>query len=318
MKNNNVVIGKEQRHSGSSRGDTTRDSLVPSLRDDVMNLCSRDRTVGSSGLAATARMIASRLEKEASIAHKDLHATFSREAWPYGITRLENLYFSIGQDKPELPLVIIGAHYDAVSGSPGADDNASSVAVLLELAHFLTSASATLPVRVDLAFWGGEEAPVFASCNMGSHRHAASSRKRGEIPVLVMVLEMLGFYTGIQEVRSVRCRLDDGSAITAILPECGDFLLTAGSLPDTISARLSESLKDNGVSTCNLGAVTYLHSICDAMNWLDYPVALITDTGMLRGYTYHTPDDRPELLDYGVMAKIVRALASFLAVPKED
>jgi len=54
------------------------------------------------------------------------------------------------------------------------------------------------------------------------------------------------------------------------------------------------------------------------MNWLEYPVALITDTGMLRGSTYHTPDDRPELLDYEVMAKIVRALASFLAMPKED
>jgi len=318
VKNENSTIGKEQECGDSSRGEPIHDPLAQCLLDDVRSLCSRNRAVGSEGLAATCRMIASRLEKEASNAPKVLHATFSREAWPYGMTQLENLYFSIGHDKPELPLVIIGAHYDAVSGSPGADDNASSAAVLLELAHFLASTSATLPVRVDLAFWGGEEAPVFASCNMGSHRHAASSRKRGESPVLVMVLEMLGFYTGIQEVRSVRCRLDDGSAITAILPECGDFLLTTGSLPDTISARLSESLRDNGVTTCNLGAVTYLHSICDAMNWLEYPVALITDTGMLRGSTYHTPDDRPELLDYEVMAKIVRALASFLAMPKED
>ena len=89
-------------------------------------------------------------------------------------------------------ILLIGAHYDTVRGSPGADDNASGVAGLLELSRAFADLEPGLTVRF-VAFTN-EEAPFFRSGQQGSAVHAKAARARGERIALMISLEMLGFY----------------------------------------------------------------------------------------------------------------------------
>ncbi|MDI6739736.1 MAG: M28 family peptidase, partial [Candidatus Edwardsbacteria bacterium] len=92
----------------------------------------------------------------------------------------------------DAPRIIIGSHYDVCGDQPGADDNASGVAGLLELARLLSKD--TLKYRIDLVAYTLEEPPFFRSNGMGSYIHA-KSRYDQKIPVKGMIcLEMIGYY----------------------------------------------------------------------------------------------------------------------------
>lgn len=91
------------------------------------------------------------------------------------------------------PLVVVGAHYDSAPGTPGANDNASGVAVLLELAGRLAAKPTAGAVR--LVFFANEEPPYFQQPGMGSRFHAARSKARGDPIVAMLSLETLGYYT---------------------------------------------------------------------------------------------------------------------------
>ncbi len=96
-----------------------------------------------------------------------------------------------GRDRSDA-ILLIGAHYDTVRGSPGADDNASGVAGLLELSRAFAALEPALTVRF-IAFTN-EEAPFFLSGQQGSAVHAKAARARGERIALMVSLEMLGIY----------------------------------------------------------------------------------------------------------------------------
>ena len=114
---------------------------------------------------------------------------------------------------------MLGAHYDSVAGSPGANDNATGVAAVLELARFLAGKRLTRSVHV-VAFVN-EESPFFGTVDMGSRRYARRARAQGNNIIAMVSLEMLGYYTDVPGSQcyplglrifypNSRCLRDDG------------------------------------------------------------------------------------------------------------
>jgi peptidase M28-like protein len=196
-------------------------------------------------------------------------------------------------------VLILGAHYDTVPGSPGADDNASAVAVLLEIARDIQPASLAMTVRF-IAFTLEESGYI------GSSRYVASLKKRKENVVGMISLEMVGFTGPKQDYPSY---LDP-----KYYPNVGDFIALVGnersqkllesvsrSFKTHISELPLESLKVPGNGEKMEEVRLSDHSVFwDA----GYAALLVTDTSFLRNPNYHLPSDRTETLDFEFMQKV--------------
>lgn len=200
----------------------------------------------------------------------------------------------------EGPLIVVGAHYDAFGELPGADDNASGVAGLLELARLLSLVDTG--ARVELVAYSTEEPPYFGSEDMGSAHHAQSLAARGATPRAVLVLEMIGYFTERQP--------SPLPLVGLLYPSEGDFILVAGRWADraliTDVKRGFRSGTDLRVSSyCGPSAIGT--DLSDHRNYWGkgYSAVMITDTAFIRNPNYHTPRDLPETLDYASMAQVV-------------
>lgn len=199
--------------------------------------------------------------------------------------------------------VIIGAHYDTHRNTPGADDNASGVAVLLELARRLQGKSFERPIS--LVFFTNEEKPYHRPPHRGSFRYAHRLKSQA-VPVRVMVsLEMLGYYThkpNSQHYLSV--------PLSYMLPKTGHFLAFVGKfeqrplLRDGIRYfRKKRAFPSYGMALP--GQIPQLRRSDHGPFWaLGYPAFMLTDTANFRNPNYHRQTDTPDTLDYEAMARI--------------
>jgi len=217
------------------------------------------------------------------------------------------------------PRVVIGAHYDTCGPLPGADDNASGVAGVLELARALGRRPPT--GRVDLVAWPNEEPPYFRTAQMGSAVHARALRD-ANIDVRAMIsVEMIGDFSdeeGSQKYPS--------SLLKLFYPTKGNFIAIISGFGRLHGGGLVRPVKRamRGASSLpvrSLSGPRFLPGIdfSDHRSFWDagYPALMVTDTAFYRNERYHTPDDTPERLDYARMAQVVdgleaaaRALAS--------
>ncbi len=204
--------------------------------------------------------------------------------------------------------IVVGAHYDAYDELPGADDNASGVAGLIELAQLLDGAELSIPV--ELVAYSLEEPPFFRTENMGSAVHARSLREQG-VEVRAMVsLEMIGYFS--DEPGSQHFPL---SILKFIYPTEGNWLGIVGDMGSGGDVRrMKKALRS--------AARLPVHSInappklvvgvdwSDHLNYRDngYPGVMLTDTAHLRNRNYHTADDTADRLDYERMARVVEAV----------
>jgi Zn-dependent M28 family amino/carboxypeptidase len=235
------------------------------------------------------------------------------ELQDYGIDqgRFRNVIGLRPGSDPEAGAIVIGAHYDTVAGTPGANDNASGVAVLLELAR-------TLPdVRPERAHYfvafSTEEPPFFDTDDMGSYRFARQLKSDGVEVVLMISLDLVGYYSderGSQRFPSPLFRL--------LYPGRADFIAVVGDARSGPSiARVKRGMRAAGklpVHSFRAPRGTGLVHLSDhvAFRRLGLPGVQVTDTAFMRYPAYHHPDDRPERLDYGRMAELVRALHGVL------
>ncbi|MDI5985507.1 M20/M25/M40 family metallo-hydrolase [Halomonas sp. M4R5S39] len=203
--------------------------------------------------------------------------------------------------------LVIGAHYDTVRGTPGADDNASGVAVLLELARLLREAE--LDRSLHLVAFVNEEAPFFGSDAMGSLAYARAARARGDDIVGMISLEMLGYY--IDAPGSQR----HPPLLGHFYPDRGDFVAFVGNLGsrglvrDAVGAfREHAEMPSEG-----LAAPELIGDIRRSDHWafweMGYPAIMLTDTANFRNSDYHGPRDTHDRLDYETMARLTTALA---------
>ncbi|HEX9943167.1 MAG TPA: M28 family peptidase [Thermoanaerobaculia bacterium] len=203
--------------------------------------------------------------------------------------------------------IVVGAHYDAAGPFPGADDNASGIAGLIELAGLLGKSK--LPTRVELVAYTLEEPPWFASPAMGSAVHAASLKKRG-IPVRAMIsLEMIGYFSdapGSQQFPLPFLKL--------FYPSRGNFIAVVGKLGQGgLVRRVKKAMRRaSPLPVESISAPPSLPGVdfSDHRNYwaAGYQAVMITDTAFYRNLNYHTEDDTPETLDYGRMGMVVEGV----------
>ena len=214
-----------------------------------------------------------------------------------------------GKRNPD-EIIIVGAHYDSVVGSLGADDNASGVAGLLELARLISQEQIDKTIKF-IAFVN-EEPPFFQTANMGSRVYAKSARKRKENIIAMISLEMLGFYNKNKNSQTYPLFLG------LFYPDSADFI---GFVSNFGSASLLNKLKIAFNKHSQFPLETLIApSIITGVDWSDhssfwkygYKAIMVTDTSFYRYPYYHSPLDTYEKLDYESMSKVISGL--FIAI----
>ncbi|MCA9274558.1 MAG: M28 family peptidase [Phycisphaerales bacterium] len=216
-----------------------------------------------------------------------------------------------GTSRPD-EIIVIGAHYDAEVNTPGADDNASGVAAMLELARRFAGSPMDRTVR-----WVGytnEENSNSAGGLMGSFVSARNAQNRNEKIVAMMSLEMLGYYD--ETPGSQRYPFDQAMAarLGMDLPDTGDYIGVVGrfedrGLIDAIAASMRSSERANVVAAALPAMVSAIWRSDHGNYWLaGYNAVMITDTSEFRTPHYHMPSDTIDTLDFDRMAGVVDAL----------
>lgn len=203
--------------------------------------------------------------------------------------------------------MVVGAHYDTVFGSPGADDNASAVAALIELARLLKGHAPGRTLK--LVAFTNEEPPFFFWGEMGSQVYARAARRREENVRMMLALEMLGYY-----------RDEPGSQAYPPLfrhfhPDRGNFIAFVSNLRSRHAmrraARAFRGHSDFPLeTTATFGWIPGVAWSDHISFWReDYRAFMCTDTAFYRNPYYHSAQDTPEKLDYPRLAKLTEGLA---------
>ncbi len=226
----------------------------------------------------------------------------------------DNLFIDLPGADPALPEIVIGAHYDSFGDAPGANDNATGVAAMIELSRILRAAGMKRSLRF-VAFTN-EEPPEYRTYGMGS---VAYVREFGSRPTAMMLsLETIGYYVK-----------DPGSQqypwpMELLYPSVGDFVGFVGDLASRpLTREIIESFRR--VSNFPAGAVT-LPDWIEGMGWSDHwafwakgiPAVMVTDSAVFRYGYYHTRDDTMDKINFDDLARVVTALKGVLTDPGFD
>lgn len=236
--------------------------------------------------------------------------TVERQRYASEDVSVENLIVEIrGTTCPE-EIVVIGAHYDSVYGSPGADDNASGVAGMLALARRFAK---TKPARtLRFVAWVNEEPPHFQTGTMGSYVYARRCHERKERIVAALSLEMLGYYN------DERGSQQYPPPLSVIYPDTANFIGFAGNLGS--KALVTRCVTAFRGRTTFPAIAAVLPELIPQVGWSDqwsfwqfgWPALMVTDTALFRNPHYHTANDTPDKLDYERMAMVVDGLAGVI------
>jgi len=208
-------------------------------------------------------------------------------------------------------IVVIGAHYDSVIGTPGANDNGSGVAALLALARAFAPRRPDRTLRF-VAFVN-EEPPYFQTDRMGSRVYARGCRQRGETITAMLSLETIGYYSDAPESQKYP------APFGALYPSSGNFIGFVGNLRSAdLVRRVIETFRRNEPFPSEGGAFPEMVpgvGFSDQWSfWQEgYPGMMVTDTAMFRYPHYHEPEDTPDKIDYDRTARVVRGLEGVVA-----
>jgi Zn-dependent M28 family amino/carboxypeptidase len=222
----------------------------------------------------------------------------------------QNLEVEIrGTTRPE-EIVVVGAHYDSVQGSPGADDNASAAAALLALTQ---SPALQKPARtLRFVAFVNEEPPFFMTEQMGSLVYARRCRERNENIVTAFVIESVGNYSTVE--RSQKYPFPVGW----FYPSRGDFVAFVSRTKDSgLVRRCVKAFREHAQFPSEGGA---LPGALPGIGWSDhwafwqagYPALMVTDTATFRSPHYHTSNDTPDKLDYDRCARVIEGVAKVI------
>jgi len=207
-------------------------------------------------------------------------------------------------------IVIVGAHYDSVIGAPGANDNGSGVAAVLELARLLKDAKPARTLRCVL--FVNEEPPFDQTPAMGSRVYARRSRERGENIVAMFSLETIGYYSDAPGSQRYPF------PFSLFYPSTGNFVAFVSNLSSR--ALLHESLasfrRHAGLPSEGVAAPAFIPGV----DWSDHrsfweqgwPALMVTDTAPYRYPHYHSAGDTPDKVDYERLARVVTGLHRML------
>ncbi len=280
-------------------------NMAERLRDHVEALCRHPagrNHVEKDGLAGARDYIASRFEAAGY--------EVEYQTYPIGDDQFANIEVTRRGRSLADEIVVVGAHYDAVMGSPGANDNGSGVAALLELAARFSAAEPARTIRF-VAFVN-EEPPHFYYDTMGSAVYARTAAARRDRIVAMYSLETIGYFR--DEAGSQQYPFP----FNLFYPDRGNFVGFVG------------NLRSRGLVTRSLGAFraharfpsegVAAPAFIPGVDWSDhrsfwqhgYPALMITDTAPYRYPYYHSAQDTPDKVDYEKMVPLVRGLEAML------
>jgi Zn-dependent M28 family amino/carboxypeptidase len=284
---------------------TARQATIDNLRRHVDRLAGLigPRHVGKpKALAAAAGLVESEL--------RDAGYDVAREVYTASGANVANLIAELPGGRKHDEILILGAHYDTVAATPGADDNASAVAVLVEVARRMRGFRPKRTIR--FVSFPCEEPPHFHTGEMGSQIHARNCRERNERVVGMLCLEMVGFYSTLPGSQQIPDSLPRWTR--TFLPRRGDFLAAVGNLR---SWRLLWQFRRGfkratRMPLLSLALPERIHEIrlSDNSSFWDqgFPALMLTDTSFLRNPHYHLATDTPDTLDYERMADVVEGV----------
>ena len=219
----------------------------------------------------------------------------------------KNVIASFAEQKGER--VIVGAHYDVCGDQPGADDNASAVAGLLETARMVNEKKPNLKQQIDFVAYTLEEPPYFASSNMGSAIHAKYLHDN-KIGVKAMICyEMIGYFSDKPNSQQF-----PSPELAKIYPHTGNFIIVVGKTGQEkftqAVKKLMQSQASIDVQTINLPQEYGLAGLSDHRNYwkYGYDAVMINDTSFLRNPHYHQTSDTIDTLDFDKMAEVVKGV----------
>jgi Zn-dependent M28 family amino/carboxypeptidase len=237
--------------------------------------------------------------------------TVSAQRFEQASNEVRNIEVEVRGGARASEIVIVGAHYDSVIGSPGANDNGSGVAAMLELARMFRGARPARTLRF-VAFVD-EEPPFYRSEQMGSRHYARRSKARGENIVAMFSLETIGWYSDARGSQRYPFPL------SFFYPSTGNFIAFVSNLASRpllheaiASFRRHAEFPSEGVA-----APAFIPGVDWSDHWSfwkeGYPAVMVTDTAPFRYPYYHTAQDTPDKVDYERLARVTRGLYNMLA-----
>jgi Zn-dependent M28 family amino/carboxypeptidase len=233
-------------------------------------------------------------------------ATPEEQKWLAEGKEYKNIIASFNREKSKR--LIVGAHYDVCGNQPGADDNASAVAGLLETARLVFEQQPSIDYRIDFVAYCLEEPPFFATKSMGSYIHAKSLHDGGVDVIGMICYEMIGYFSDAPDSQSFPSPL-----LATLYPSTGNFIIVVGieKYKDFTEKFYSLMQKDAGINVQVIsfpaGFGSEYASLSDQRNYwaFNYPALMINDTSFLRNPNYHLPSDTIDTLDFQKMAEVV-------------
>jgi Iap family predicted aminopeptidase len=233
-----------------------------------------------------------------------------RQGYTIGDDVVQNIEARVAGGRHGDESIVVGAHYDTERATPGADDNASGVAAVLELARLFREKKPSRTIRFVL--FANEEAPYSQTEQMGSLVYAKDLVAHGARVVAMLSLESIGYFS-----------ITEGSQhypvqIAARYPTVGDFIAVVGNEASrALCENLTEMLKKS--ATVRVVGDVLPEAVPEASrsdHWafwkLGLPAVMVTDTAPFRNPNYHKPTDLPDTLDYDRMSRVVAGLVKVI------
>ena len=248
---------------------------------------------------------------------RDMGIAVERQSYTYAGLKVDNIVSEIAFSDDPKHRFLIGAHYDSVSGTVGADDNASAVAVQLEVARLLAEQQGANPLDLALkfVFFALEEPPVYGTAHMGSRVYARMARAQKERIDGMICLEMVGYAChepGCQNYPFPLMFLD--------YPQKGNFIGIVNNFKSRGFARgMAEQFQNNRQLPVVKLTVPFNGWIMPAVRLSDhasfwdqgFKAVMVTDSAFFRNPYYHSAGDTMDKLDFGFMAGVVESLVIF-------
>ena len=277
--------------------------IAGNLRRHVAAVASREHNfLKVAELEAAARYI------EKALAGSGL--TVATQHFVSGPAEVRNIEVEIRGGARASEIVIVGAHYDSVLGAPGANDNGSGVAAVIELARLFAAEKPARTLR--LVEFVNEEPPFYHTDAMGSRHYARRSKERGENILAMLSLETIGYYSDLPGSQRYPFPLG------LFYPSTGNFIAFVSNL--TSRALLHETLasfrRHAGIPSEGVAAPAFIPGVDWSDHWSfwreGWPALMVTDTAPYRYPHYHSAQDTPDKVDYERLARVVTGLHGML------
>ncbi len=279
--------------------------LAGRLRDHVESIAGQPHNVAHpEALEAAARYLEAQLLAFGYPVH--------RQSFAVGGARARNIEVVVEPADRRAATLVVGGHYDSVGDAPGANDNGTGAAAIVELARGLADLRHRSAVRIRLVLFVNEEPPFFKTDRMGSLVYARALKRTGE-PVLGMLsLETIGFYSDRPDSQHYPFPLG------LLYPSTGNFIAFVGTTGSRSWVRHATGAFRAAARFPSEGGTA--PGFIQGIDWSDHwsfgqvgiPAAMVTDTAPFRYPYYHTAVDTPDKVDYGRTARVVEGLTAMI------